>query len=98
MGESELDAVWQQEEDQSVFAGIWQICASSAIGAVRYLPERGVLQVRFAEGSMTYDYPCTDALFAQFQRAASKGRFVNEVLKPYAKQRGWSVVPYRWVA
>jgi hypothetical protein len=65
---------------------------------VRYLPEQGILQVLFQEGRMTYDYPCTDALYEQFQRAASKGRFINEVLKRYAQQRGWSVTPYPWAA
>ncbi len=45
---------------------------------------------------MVYDYPCTDSLYNQFERAVSKGCFVNEVLKPYAQQRGWSASPYRW--
>lgn len=76
----------------------WQPCISSAIEAVRYLPERGILQVLFVEGRMVYDYPCTDALYGQFNAAVSKGRFINEVLKPYAQRLGWSVAPYRWAA
>ncbi len=74
----------------------WQSCGSTAVEAFRYLADRGVLQLVFVDGRMVYDYPCTDSLYNQFERAASKGRFVNEVLKPYAQQRGWSATPYRW--
>lgn len=45
---------------------------------------------------MTYDYPCTDSMFSAFTSRPSKGRYVNEAVKPYAQQRGWSREPYRW--
>jgi hypothetical protein len=76
----------------------WEACSSTAIEAVRYLPDRGILQVLFVEGQMTYDYLCADALYEQFEYAPSRGRFINDVLKPYAQQLGWSVTPYRWAA
>lgn len=74
----------------------WHSCSSSAIEAFRYQPERGVLQLVFVAGRMVYDYPCTESLYERFVRAGSKGRFVNEILKPYAQQRGWSGRPYPW--
>jgi hypothetical protein len=74
----------------------WQRCGSTAIEAFRFAPDRGVLQLLFREGRMVYDYPCSDSLYERFVRAPSKGRFVNEVLKPYAQHRGWSRPPARW--
>lgn len=68
----------------------WQRCDSSAVEAYRFLTERGVLQLRFVDGRTAYDYPCTGALYEQFLRASSKGRFVNEVLGPYAQRQGWT--------
>lgn len=66
----------------------WQRCDSTAVEAFRFLPGRDVLQLVFVEGRMAYDYPCTGALYEQFLRAGSKGRFVNEVLGPYAQRQG----------
>jgi hypothetical protein len=74
----------------------WQRCISTAIEAFRLIPEREVLQLRFEDGRTQYDYPCTESLHRQFVRAASKGYFVNEVLKPYAQQRVWAVRPHPW--
>jgi KTSC domain len=74
----------------------WRTCSSRAVAAFRYLPTEGVLQVRFVKGRMTYDYPCDDRLFMAFETASSKGRFVNDVLKPHAEALGWSVKRYRW--
>lgn len=74
----------------------WQRCSSTAIEAFRFVADRGVLQLLFVEGRMVYDYPCDDSMYERFVRAPSKGRFVNEVLKPYAQQRGWSRLPVRW--
>lgn len=74
----------------------WQTCTSTAIEAFRFVADRGVLQLVFVEGRMVYDYPCTELMYEQFLRAPSTGRFVNQVLKPYARQRGWSARPYRW--
>lgn len=74
----------------------WQSCDSTAVAAYRFLPDDGVLQLRFVEGRMAYDYPCTGALYERFLSASSKGRFVNEVLRPYAQGRGWSPRPARW--
>jgi KTSC domain len=74
----------------------WHTCSSTAVEAFRFLPAAGVLQIVFVEGRVIYDYPCTAAMFEQFLRASSKGRFVSDVLKPYAERRGSSVRRYRW--
>jgi hypothetical protein len=74
----------------------WRPCDSSAVEAYRYVAERGVLQIVFAEGDAAYDYPCDPLLFARFTHAPSKGRFVNEVLKPHAEARGWAVEGRPW--
>lgn len=74
----------------------WQSCSSTAVEAFRFVGDRSILQVVFVEGRMVYDYPCTEAMYFRFARAGSKGQFVNEVLKPYAEQRGWSSRPYSW--
>lgn len=76
----------------------WQRCSSTAIEAFRFLGDRGILQLLFVEGRMVYDYPCSESLYNRFVRSPSKGRFVNEVLKPYAQQRGWSRPPVRWTS
>lgn len=77
----------------------WQSCDSTAVEAFRFLPDRSVLQLVFREGKLVhYDYPCTESMYDEFLRAFSKGRFVNEVLKPYAAQRGWSRAPYAWTS
>lgn len=62
----------------------WHPCDSTAVEAFRFLRDRGVLQLVFVEGRTAYDYPCTPELYERFLRAPSKGRFVNEVLKPLA--------------
>jgi hypothetical protein len=62
----------------------WQPCASTAVAAYRFLPDRGVLQLRFRDGRTAYDYPCDQRLFERFLAAGSKGRFVNDVLRPHA--------------
>jgi len=80
----------------SVFPSGWQRCASTAIEAYRFDAESGVLQLLFVEGRMVYDYPCTPALYENFLRASSKGRFVNETLRPYAQLQGWSPRPRHW--
>lgn len=74
----------------------WQRCDSSAVEAFHFAADRGVLQLLFVEGRMVYDYPCDAALYERFLRASSKGRFVNEVLRPHAQRRGWSPRPVRW--
>ena len=76
----------------------WQECASIAVEAFRFNADRDVLQVAFLDGGMAYDYPCTQLMYQQFERAPSKGQFVNEVLKPHAEEHGWSVQPYPWSA
>jgi hypothetical protein len=70
-------------------------CASSAIDAYTYDPSAQILRLLFTDGSTIYDYPCPPPLFENFLRAESKGRFVNETLKPYAELRGWSPRPQR---
>jgi KTSC domain len=74
----------------------WQPCDSTAVEAFRFLPEREVLQLVFVEGQMAYDYPCTGDLYERFVRAPSKGRFVNEVLRPYADRQGGAGPTVRW--
>lgn len=74
----------------------WQACNSTAVEAFRFVAARDILQVVFVESRMMYDYPCTDLMYARFAGASSKGRFVNEVLKPYAELRGWSSHPRSW--
>lgn len=81
-----------------VFPNGWQRCASTAIEAYRFVADREVLQIVFVEGRQIYDYPCSGAIYERFVGSSSKGRFVNEVLKPYAQGRGWSVTPYAWTA
>lgn len=73
----------------------WQTCGSSAVEAFRFHDGR-ILQIVFVQGRMVYDYPCTEQLYAAFLRATSKGRFVNETLKPYGARLGWAGRPYRW--
>jgi hypothetical protein len=45
------------------------------------------------DGRQVYDYPCDAALLERFRAAPSKGRFVNEVLKPHpagGRTTSWS--------
>jgi KTSC domain len=71
-------------------------CSSSAVEAYTYDPAAQLLRLLFRDGSTIYDYPCPPPLFENFLRAPSKGRFVNETLKPYAELRGWSPRPQHW--
>jgi hypothetical protein len=68
----------------------WHPCDSTAVEAYRFLEDRGILQLVFVEGRLAYDYPCTPPLYENFLRAPSKGRFVNETLRPFAEFKGWS--------
>lgn len=79
-----------------MFPPDWQPGYSSAIEAYRYLAADGVLQIAFIEGRKVYDYPCPPDLFQRFVNAGSRGQFVNAVLRPYARQQGWSRAPYPW--
>ena len=74
----------------------WRHCDSTAIEAFRFLPDRGVLQLRFADGRTVYDYPCDERLFRRFLAASSKGRFVNDVLRPHADRHNTTPTPARW--
>jgi hypothetical protein len=75
----------------------WNFCPSStAIEAYRYLSEEQILQIAYVSGRKVYDYPCPESMFTEFLRAGSQGRYVERVLKPYARQRGWSRRPYAW--
>ena len=69
--------------------GDWLPCDSTAIEAFRFLPEPSLLQVVYADGRLVYDYPCPPPMYERFVDARSKGRFLNEVLKPYAEGQGW---------
>ena len=74
----------------------WNLCASEAIEAYRYLPDGQVLQIAYVRGRKVYDFPCTPGHYQAFLGAGSKGRYVQNVLRPYARKRGWSRTPYPW--
>jgi hypothetical protein len=74
----------------------WIPCSSSAVEAYRYLTEDSVLQVVFRQGRRAYDFPCDRAMYDAFLRAPSKGRFVDQVLKPHAESLGWSRPSWIW--
>jgi hypothetical protein len=74
----------------------WQSARSSAIEAYCYLATEGVLQIAYVAGRKVYDFPCSLEIYHQFETAASKGRFVELTLKPYARGLGWSRAPYDW--
>lgn len=57
--------------------------ASTSIAAAGYEPRGEILRIRFVGGG-TYDYlEVPAAVFAAFEAAGSKGRFVNAVVKPF---------------
>jgi hypothetical protein len=74
----------------------WQRCSSTAVEAYRYVADRAVLQIVFVDGRQVYDYPCSGETYGRFIRASSKGRFVNEVLKPQVQASGVEVRSYDW--
>jgi hypothetical protein len=74
----------------------WQHGGSSAIAAFRYLSGEGVLQVAYTKGRLVYDFPCPPEMYERFLSAGSRGRFVQNVMRPYARQRGWSRAGYPW--
>jgi len=74
----------------------WQPCASRAIRAFQYIPEHEVLQIAYVKGRHVYDFPCPNEMYEAFLAASSKGRYVQRVLRPYARARGWSRSPYPW--
>jgi hypothetical protein len=71
-----------------------QAWESTAVEAFRWAG--GTLELLFVDGRQVYDYPCDAALYERFLAAPSKGRFVNEVLKPHADALGHRPVPYDW--
>jgi len=74
----------------------WQRCSSRAIAAYRFDAATEVLQVAYTSGRKIYDFPCDEPLFAGFEAAASKGQFVERVLRPHARRLGWSRPAYPW--
>jgi KTSC domain len=74
----------------------WTPGQSSAIEAYRYDPDAEVLQVAYTQGRRVYDFPCPSDMFAEFERVSSRGTYVQQILRPYARQRGWSRAPYPW--
>jgi hypothetical protein len=74
----------------------WIACTSRAVEAYRYLAHESVLQIVFRQGRRAYDYPCDQTMFDAFLAASSKGRFVERVLKPHARQLGWSRPFWIW--
>jgi KTSC domain len=56
---------------------------STSVAALGYNPERRELYVRFKSSSRLYIYiGVPPSTFEQLRAADSKGRFVNEVVKP----------------
>jgi hypothetical protein len=74
----------------------WQPGNSSAIAAFRYLSDDGVLQIAYVQARLVYDFPCPPDMYQQFLTAPSRGRFVQWVMRPYARRQGWSRLPYPW--
>lgn len=74
----------------------WTRCTSTAVEAYRYRPDDSVLQIVFRQGRRAYDYPCDRDMYDSFTNASSKGRFVDQVLKPHAEQLGWSRPSWIW--
>lgn len=74
----------------------WQPGESNAIAAFRYLAADELLEIAYHRGRAVYDFPCPPAMCGQFLQAASRGRFVQNVLRPYARQQGWSRPAYPW--
>lgn len=61
-----------------------QSVESSSIDAVAYVPERHELIVHFREHRRTYVYENVSAAeYRALLAAPSKGRFVNQRIKPY---------------
>ena len=59
------------------------VAGSSCIGHAEYDPASRVLRIGFIGGS-TYDYhPVSPEIVDAFIAAASKGQFVNAVIKPH---------------
>jgi hypothetical protein len=75
----------------------WNLCPGSrAIEAYRYLPDQEILQIAYVSGRKVYDFPCPPGHYDAFLHAGSAGRYVQNVLRPYAAARGWSRQPYPW--
>ncbi len=68
----------------------WEPGESSAIRAFHWLQDEGVLQIAYWNGRHAYDFPCTSEHLNAFRRAPSRGRYVEQVLRPYAVSRGWT--------
>lgn len=57
--------------------------ASSSIALVTYDPDDGLLEIQFRRTGHVYDYfDVPRDVYRAFMDAASKGAFVNRVLKP----------------
>ncbi|HLI58102.1 MAG TPA: KTSC domain-containing protein [Solirubrobacteraceae bacterium] len=74
----------------------WMPGQSSAIEAYRYDTPAAVLHIAYVRGRRVYDFPCPPDMFAAFERAPSRGQYVERVLRPYAQQQGWSRPSYAW--
>ena len=74
----------------------WTLCDSRAVEAYQYSEADGVLQIVFRQGRRVYDYSCDAAMYDAFVGASSKGRFVDQVLRPHAHRLGWSRPPWVW--
>ena len=74
----------------------WQPGESRAIAAYRYLPSEETLQIAYTQGRLVYDFPCPQEMFERFLTTESRGRFVQFVLRPYARSLSWSQPAYPW--
>jgi hypothetical protein len=80
----------------SVTPSDWHPGGSNAIEAFRYVTADEVLQIAYQRGRVVYDFPCPPAMYDKFLQAGSRGRFVQNVMRPYARQQGWSRAAYPW--
>lgn len=76
--------------------GDWQPGQSDAIAAFRYVVADEVLQIAYHRGRVVCDFPCTSRMYDRCLHAASRGRFVQNVMRPYARRQGWSRPAYPW--
>lgn len=81
---------------ETVLPSDWQPGESNAIAAFRYVAADELLQIAYHRGRVVDDFPCPPAMYGQFVRAASRGRFVQNVMRPHARQQGWFQPAYRW--
>lgn len=56
---------------------------SSSIRSVGYDVKAWTLEIEFVDGDLYWYHPVPGSVYAALMRAPSKGRFVNNRIKPY---------------